>query len=333
MKTLIDSYSRQIRYVRVSVTDRCNLRCRYCMPEGGVDWLDHDSIMHYEELLRVITIFASKGVEKIRITGGEPLVRKDLCDFIKYIRRIDSIKDLSLTTNGVLLPQTAQALRQAGLDRINISLDTLDRDKFAYITRVDAFEKVYRGIQCALDEYLAPVKINVVAIKGFNDDEILAFASLTLETPLEIRFIELMPMGCAARFGPLNIIQAQEIRQIIEGRFGRLDPVEYGLGPAKVYRIPGAAGRIGLIDPLSERSFCSRCNRVRITADGHLRPCLFSKEQIDILGPLRQGISDHELAALVEKGVLTKPLSGGICKGRNACVQQSCASQMSEIGG
>ena len=332
MVPLIDRYSRRIRYVRLSVTDRCNFRCRYCMPETGVEWMPHESIMRYEEALRVIDSLTKRGVEKLRLTGGEPLVRKGIVSFVRAIDDQGGITDLSLTTNGVLLSAMAPDLRRAGLNRVNISLDSLKADKFAHITRVDALDKVLDGIESALREGLNPVKINVVAIRGFNDDEIPAFARLSLERPLEIRFIELMPMGCAQRFGSYQVIRAHEIKAIIEAHFGELSPVEYGDGPAKVYRIDGAKGRIGLIDPLSEQHFCERCNRVRITANGLLRPCLFSDASIDLLGPLRRGISRSQLEMLLEEGVMAKLQNHGMCRGLHSD-DQGCATLMSEIGG
>lgn len=325
MNTLTDAHGRRIRYLRISVTDRCNLRCRYCMPENGVDWLPHESIMRYEEYLRLIRVAARLGVDKVRLTGGEPLVRKDFLGFVQSVSRIEGIADLSLTTNAVLLRTMAAALRANGIGRVNISLDTLDRRKFAYITRTDAFERVVSGIQAAKEQGLR-IKINVVAIRGFNDDEILDFARLTIDEPVEVRFIELMPMGCASRFDPSKTIKAFEIRRCIEQGIGRLDTVVSGLGPASVYRIPGASGMLGFIEPLSERFFCARCNRIRISASGHLRPCLFSREQLDLLGPLRQGVDDDRLEELLRAGVALKPLSG-------LNIDQGCETLMSTIGG
>lgn len=325
MKTLIDAYGRRIRYLRVSVTDRCNLRCRYCMPEKGVDWLPHEDITRYEELLRIINVCSRLGVDKVRLTGGEPLVRKDFLGFVDSVSRIEGITDLSLTTNAVLLDGMAPALRAHGIARVNISLDTLEKEKFAYITRTDAFGRVMNGIRAARDQDMR-IKINVVAIRGFNDDEILDFARLTLEEPVEVRFIELMPMGCVARFDPATTIKAFEIRQRIEQGIGALDKVVSGLGPAALYRIPGAPGTLGFIEPVSERSFCTRCNRIRISASGGLRPCLFSPRQLDLLGPLREGIDDQGLEELIRAGVALKPLSG-------LDIDHGCETLMSTIGG
>ena len=300
---LIDTHGRRIRYVRISITDRCNLRCRYCMPASGVEWIPHEHIMRYEEYLRVLGIWVNRGMEKVRITGGEPLLRKGLVEFVRSVSLLKGIRDLSLTTNGVLLPSMASELKQAGLNRLNISLDTLDREKFIHITQVNAFDRVIAGIRAAADAGFAPIKINVVAIRGVNDGEIPAFASLARQYDAEVRFIELMPMGCASRFGSPEIIRAPEIRRIIEASLGALEEVEYGGGPARVYRFAGAKGLIGLIGALSEHDFCGKCNRIRITASGRLRPCLFSDSEVDLLGPMRRGITDAELEALIEEGV------------------------------
>jgi len=333
LKPLLDTHGRQIRYIRVSITDRCNLRCRYCMPSSGVQWIPHEKIMRYEEYLRVLRICVTRGVEKVRITGGEPLRRKGLTEFVHCISLMEGLKDLSLTTNGVLLASLAEELKKAGLNRLNISLDTLDRDKFNHITRVDAYDRVIAGIRAAADLGFSPIKINVVAIRGFNDDEIPAFADLTRQFDAEIRFIELMPLGCVPRYGSQEIMSAPEIRKIIEAGFGPLEEIEYSGGPARVYRIPGARGRIGLIGAMSEHAFCGRCNRMRITSSGRLRPCLFSENEIDLIGPMRQGISDAELEALIEEGVRQKGLKHGVCPGNPAASEEDCRTMMNVLGG
>lgn len=332
MNPLVDLHHRHIRYVRVSVTDRCNLRCRYCMPSSGIEWVPHEHIMSYEEYLRILRICIHRGVEKVRITGGEPLIRKGLPAFIASIGSIAELKDLSLTTNGILLSSMAAQLKESGLMRVNVSLDTLDREKFAYITRVDAIEKVIEGILVALENELTPVKINVVAIRGFNDDEIPAFAHLTIEMPIEVRFIELMPIGCVSRYPEHKRISAAQIKGAIEQIYGALEPLEGGLGPARISRIPGAQGSIGIIASMSENSFCGTCNRIRIAATGTLRPCLFSREQFDLLGPMRKGISEKALEELIEEGVKKKPPSHGACRGEQI-VQEGPGSQMFTIGG
>jgi len=332
MDPLVDLYQRQIRYVRVSVTDRCNLRCRYCMPDSGVKWVSHENIMRYEECLRILRICIRNGVEKVRITGGEPLIRQGIPGFISCLNEIQGIRDVSLTTNGLVLSSMVPELKKAGLKRINISLDTLNKDKFAYITRVDAFDKVIEGILKALEEGISPIKINVVAIRGFNDDEVPAFARITLALPVEIRFIELMPLGCMAKYPENERITAQEIKDSIELECGPLEQLEGGLGPARLYRLAGATGRIGLIGSMSEHGFCSKCNRIRIMATGTLRPCLFSEQEIDLLSPMRKGISDQELEDLIRFGVKQKPSSHGSCRGQDLLSIQM-PSLMQKIGG
>lgn len=323
---LIDGFSREIRYLRISITDRCNLRCRYCMPDEGVQWLPHEGIMSYEEMLRIIRICSEMGIDKVRLTGGEPLIRKGLLGFIERIREIEGINDLSVTTNGVLLYEMAQDLKSAGITRLNISLDTLKKEKFSYITRVDVFDNVMKGIEKAIELGFI-VKINVVAISGFNDDEINNFALHTIDKDIEIRFIELMPMGCAARFGNGNVFKAEELKDIIESEYGTLDPLAGGLGPARVYKIKGAKGRIGFIDPMTEHSFCRRCNRIRLTANGHLKLCLFSEDSIDLLGMMRKGISDNELSSFIMESVKSKPGHGIHIEGKNG------RGAMNRIGG
>lgn len=332
MAPLIDLHGRRIRYVRISITDRCNLRCRYCMPLGGVQWVPHDEVLTYEEMLRILRICIRRGVEKVRITGGEPLLRKGIVDFVAQVKAIDGLKDLTLTTNGILLESMARPLKEAGLRRVNVSLDTLDKAKFAHITRVDAFDEVIRGICAAQEHGLSPVKINVVAIRGFNDGEIVDFAKLTRTLPVEVRFIELMPVGCITKYPEHENISAEEIKETIERRFGPLDQMKRGLGPAWMYRMPGAQGSIGLIGALSERDFCGSCNRIRITATGQLRPCLFSEDQVDLLGSMRSGISDEGLERLIEEGVRRKPPGHGVCKGMDMAHDVK-RSNMSDIGG
>jgi GTP 3',8-cyclase len=332
MNPLVDLYNRQIKYVRISVTDRCNLRCRYCMPGSGVKWVPHEKIMRYEEYLRILSLCVSRGVEKVRITGGEPLIREGLCNFIAAVNELQGLTDISLTTNGLLLSSMVHDLKKAGLRRINISLDTLNKDKFSYITRIDAFDKVIEGIVNALDSGLSPVKVNVVAIRGFNDDEIPDFARVTLSMPVEVRFIELMPLGCVSKYPEQERITATEIKESIEKACGPLEQLEGGLGPAVIYKLSGALGKIGLIGSMSDHGFCSKCNRIRITATGTLRPCLFSEQERDILGPMRSGVTDDELQNILEEGVKQKPLSHGTCRGQQI-VPDGLQSLMLNIGG
>ncbi|MGA1841908.1 MAG: GTP 3',8-cyclase MoaA [bacterium] len=308
MSGLIDSHSRKIDYMRVSVTDRCNLRCRYCMPEQGVEHLPHIEILSYEEIIRLTRVAINCGVTKIRITGGEPLTRKGAIYLIEQLSLLRGLDDVTLTTNGVLLASFAGELKKAGLKRINISLDTLKREKYHYITRRDLLPRVMEGIKTAHKEGLSPIKINCVAIKGFNDEEILDFARLTLEQPYNVRFIEFMPVGENDYWSPDKSIDAQSIMSVIKKKH-ELEPVNSKVnqnGPARRFRIPGGAGEIGFITPLSQH-FCDTCNRIRLTADGRLRNCLFSDQETSIKAALRSGASDQELERIIRQSIHFKP--------------------------
>jgi len=307
MKPLLDNYHRNINYLRLSITDRCNLRCRYCMPEEGVALIEHRNLLTYEEIVEVVEIFARHGISKVRITGGEPLVRRGAVDLVKAMMRIEGVRDLSLTTNGVLLKEYAKDLVEAGLRRINISLDTLRPDRFAYITRRDQFKAVWEGIEAALQQRLSPVKINVVVIKGFNDDEVKAFARLSLDHPLHVRFIEFMPVGERNGWdGEEAIPSSQIIEEIRE--LGELIPKspQENDGPAKRYYIQGGKGEIGFISPISSH-FCAQCNRLRLTPEGRIRPCLFSDEEIDLKGALRGGGGEAAIEAILYQALQAKP--------------------------
>jgi cyclic pyranopterin phosphate synthase len=307
MKLLLDNYDRKINYLRLSITDRCNLRCRYCMPEEGVELVGHKDLLTYEEIVRTIEVFACHGITKIRLTGGEPLVRRGVVDLIKRIARIEGVKDLSLTTNGVLLKDYARDLAEAGLRRINISLDTLQAERFAYITRRDRFKEVWEGIEETMRQGFSPVKINVVVMKGFNDDELRAFARLSLAYPLHIRFIEFMPVGGVSHWDGQEIIPFSRIMEEIRG-IGELlpmGPYENG-GPAKRYYIKGGKGEIGFISPISSH-FCAQCNRLRLTPDGKIRTCLFSDEEIDLKGALRKAGGEAILEEILYQALQAKP--------------------------
>ena len=307
MKQLFDRYDRTINYLRLSITDRCNLRCRYCMPEEGVEMVGHGDLLTYEEIVRTIEVFACHGISKVRITGGEPLVRRGAVDLVKAIARIEGIKDLSLTTNGVLLKEYAGALVEAGLRRINISLDTLKPEQFAYITRRDRFKDVWEGIEEALRQRLSPIKVNVVVIKGFNDDEVEAFARLSLTYPLHIRFIEFMPVGDGNEWHGKEAIPSSQIMEEIRGigELVPLGPYENG-GPAERYYIKGGKGEIGFISPISSH-FCAQCNRLRLTPDGKIRTCLFSDEEIDLKAALRKGEGEATLKEILYHALQAKP--------------------------
>lgn len=303
---LTDKYRRHLNYLRLSITDRCNLRCIYCTPRELIPKLRHNEILRYEELLRLVRIGASLGITKVRVTGGEPLVRKGVYHFLSEMSAIDQLSDISLTTNGVLLEPHLEKLWAAGIRRMNISLDTLDRKKFEKITGVDGFDAVWNGIRAALAAGFSPVKINTVALRGINDDELPALAGLALKYPLHVRFIEHMPIG-RALVKDSNPLLAPEILERIQP-LGELVPVENGSndGPAERYRLAGAPGEIGLIRPLSHH-FCSRCNRLRLTASGMLRPCLLSDREEDLRTPLRKGLLDDDLRAVFLRAVHDKP--------------------------
>lgn len=323
---LNDSYSRNINYLRVSVTDRCNLRCVYCRPDGEIPKLKHDDILRYEEIIRIIKICIKLGISKVRITGGEPLVRKGVFDFIKALHEIPGIYDISLTTNGVLLKDNLERIRSSGIKRINISLDTLDPEKFGKITGFDAFKDVWEGIKKAHELDFNPIKINVVALKGINDDEFLKFAKLTFSYPFQVRFIEHMPLAKSAinYDDPLLSDKIKDMLSVL----GNLTPINRGGydGPAKKFRFKGAKGEIGFISPVSDH-FCKTCNRLRLTASGHIRPCLLSDYQEDLKTPLRAGCSDDDLVKIIRKTIEKKP------SGHKLSFSNPVSIRMSSIGG
>ncbi len=299
-----DQYQRLINYLRISVTDRCNLRCRYCMPEEGVESICHSEIMTYEELLRICGIAAKTGIQKIKITGGEPLVRKGVCKLIHGIRAIHGIDSVTITTNGSLLGEYLPELAEAGIAGINISLDTLDKEKFCQITRRNDFDKVWDGFLSAVRTGI-PVKINCVPIRGFNDEELSQIAALAKEYPVTVRFIEIMPIGMGREY--MGILQ-DEIREKLEAQYGAMVPTKEALGngPAKYYKLSGFSGRIGFISALSHE-FCEACNRIRLTADGILKPCLNYESHIDLKKSMREGASDLELERIFAEGIYQKP--------------------------
>ncbi len=306
---LVDTYNRKINYLRISVTDRCNLRCIYCMPEEGVEDIDHPEILRFGEILEVVEAAAAIGITRIRLTGGEPLVRKGLVDFIRDIRqKVPAIEDISMTTNGVLLGQMAEDLKEAGLNRANISLDTMDRKEFIKIARRDRLPQVLEGIQGALKAGLTPVKLNTVLIRDFNEEMLGILGHITTFQAIHARFIEFMPIGDSSIWSHDKIIPVAEMKEKIEAQFGPLEPVSsvFGCGPARYYRIPGALGTIGFISPISNH-FCSECNRLRLTADGKIRPCLLSDYEVDIKKLIRQGATAEELEECFRLVVRHKP--------------------------
>lgn len=304
---LQDNFGRSIDYLRLSITDRCNLRCRYCMPEKGVESLSHHAVLSYEELLRIAGIAVSLGVRKVRITGGEPLVRRGVIGFIQQLRALDPDLELTLTTNGILLAGMVEALKSAGLNRINVSLDSLNPERFREITRRDGLDAVLAGLHRAAALGFTPIKINMVPIRGVNDDEIEAFAALSRDNPWEIRFIEFMPVSTGLEYDSRQRVSAAEIIPRLE-RLGDLEavPASDTAGPANCYRIRDYLGLVGIIPAVSQH-FCGACNRLRLTADGRLRPCLFSTEEIDLRSPLRAGASDAELRDLILQATGKKP--------------------------
>lgn len=306
---LVDTFGRTIEYLRVSVTDLCNLRCIYCIPPAGVERIGHDEILRYEEILAVIDVAQEMGIRKIRITGGEPLVRRGVVGFVESLARLQGVQDVGLTTNGVRLAELARALRDAGLRRVNVSLDSLNRETFKRITGSDRLQEVISGITAALDAGLNPVKINVVLLRGLNEQDVPAFARLTMDLPVDVRFIERMPFGGGGVPNPPDAFSGAKALELVRRRLGEPEPAERSPldGPAAMFRLNRAAGRIGIIDPITGH-FCGTCNRMRLTARGTLRPCLLSKDEIDVKTELRNGASREALARILRSAVSEKPL-------------------------
>ena len=330
MEQLVDSWGRAIKSVRVSVTDKCNFRCRYCMPAEGLDWLPRDEVLDYEEIARLVRVMAAMGVDEVRLTGGEPLVRRDVPALVRMLAAVPGVRDLSLTTNGVLLDRLARPLVEAGLRRVNVSLDSLNHVRFAEITRRDALDRVLAGLEEA-ERYpeLRPIKVNCVAVKGFTETEVPALADLARRKPYVVRFIEFMPLDADEVWRTDQVLSGGEIRALIEEHHGPL--VEL---PAKAsstsrrFAFADGAGEIGFVNPVSE-PFCSTCDRIRLTADGQLRTCLFSRREWDLKTSLRAGADDAELAALVRNAVAHKELKHRI----NDPGFVRASRSMSQIGG
>jgi GTP 3',8-cyclase len=338
MTGLSDPFNRPINYLRISVTDRCNLRCIYCMPAEGINLLPHSDILTYEEITTIVRLAAELGINKLRLTGGEPLVRARLPELVTMLAKIDAIDDISLTTNGALLRSCASELKGAGLKRVNVSLDSLNQDKFERITRHRKLSDVLQGIEAAKACGLNPVKINMVVMRGVNDDEILDFAKLTITEGWHVRFIELMPFvtdnppeghstGRKAN-SHSQFMPADEIKERLNS-LGELKPCLpiTGNGPAKYSRFPQAGGTIGFITPVSQH-FCFNCNRLRLTAEGKLRPCLLSDQEIDLRQPLRSGASPEKLKQVITEAIQTKPKEHQLARGRT-----STKRLMSQVGG
>ncbi|SFM67292.1 GTP 3',8-cyclase MoaA [Thermodesulforhabdus norvegica] len=306
----IDAHGRTVDYLRISITDRCNLRCIYCMPEEGVPRLSHEDVLSYEEIIRILNVAGSIGISKVRVTGGEPLVRKGVVEFCRSLVEIVGRGCVSITTNGVLLEEFAWDLWNAGIRRINVSLDTLKRERFAEITRRDYFNRVWNGIMTAYRIGFHPVKLNVVVIKGLNDDEIEDLAALTFEYPFHVRFIEFMPFGSgewSSRF-----VSSDEIVERLKNVGELLPAVSLNSnGPAKYYAFRGALGKVGIISPISHH-FCATCNRLRLTADGKLRTCLFATKETDLRAILRSSEDDEKLKEAIVRALKEKPEKHGL---------------------
>jgi cyclic pyranopterin phosphate synthase len=326
---LVDGHGRPIGDVRISVTDRCNFRCQYCMPAEGLPWLERESLLSYEEIARLVRLLSSMGVHDVRLTGGEPLVRRELWRLVEMLSGIEAVHDLSLTTNGYLLARQVDDLVRAGLKRINVSLDSLAPDRFFQLTRRDSLAQVLEGLEAAeAHPELRPIKVNVVALKDFTEDEVVRFAEFARRTPYVVRFIEFMPLDADRSWSADKVLPNEEIRRLI-GEAHPLEPVgRERHGTSRRWRFADGQGEIGFISPVSE-PFCGDCNRIRLTAEGMLRTCLFSLNETDLRAPMRAGASDAELEAIVRDAVWRKELKHHI--GDEGFIQP--ARSMSRIGG
>mgnify|MGYP005839361951 CR=1 FL=1 len=324
----LDRYGRRIHYLRISVTDHCNLRCIYCMPEEMV-FRPTAELMQDDEILRLVRIFAQLGFDKYRLTGGEPTVRAGIISLVKSISQTPGVKSVTMTSNGVLFSRLAGDLVEAGLKRVNFSLDTLDREKFKRLTRWGSLEEVWQGIEAAERVGLTPIKINVVVVRNYNEDDIVPLARLTLNRPWQVRFIEMMPFGGKTEFQRSNVVTSGEVQARIEKELGALMPVNGGKleGEARLYQIGGAKGTLGFISTVSQ-PFCSSCSRVRLTADGRLRLCLLHDKEIDLLTPIRQGAADIDMAELIKGAIWDKPWGNQLAQGKIPVNRA-----MSQIGG
>ena len=305
---LYDGHGRQISDLRVSVTDRCNFRCQYCMPADGLPWLEREQILSFEEIERVVGVMAGMGVGDVRLTGGEPLVRRDFPRLVSMLSAVEGVEDLSLTTNGYLLERDAAALVEAGIKRVNVSIDSLQRDRFFQMTRRDSLPQVLRGLDAiASHPEVRPIKVNAVAMRGFTEEEALPFAEFARSSAFQVRFIEFMPLDADHAWTPDSVLTGDELRQIIHAVHSLEEVPREAHSTARVYRFADGHGEIGFVNPVSE-PFCADCNRVRLTAEGKLRTCLFSLHETDLRAPLRQGASDDELEQIVREAVWRKEL-------------------------
>ncbi len=327
---LVDGHGRRIDDLRVSVTDRCNFRCQYCMPAEGLPWLDRAGVLRFEEITRLVALFAALGVKSVRLTGGEPLVRRGFPELCAMLARIPALQELSVTTNGFLLERDAAALVAAGVQRFNVSIDSLQRDRFFAMTRRDALPRVLAGLHAlAAQPGVGTVKVNAVALRGFTEEEVLPFARFAREHPYEVRFIEVMPLDADQAWTPGSVLRGAEVRALVGAEFPLVEEPRRASATARTYRFAdGAPGRLGFVDPVSD-PFCADCNRIRLTADGKLRTCLFSLGETDLLTPLRDGAGDDELEVIVRDAVWRKELKHRV----NEPGFRQPARSMSAIGG
>jgi GTP 3',8-cyclase len=315
--------------LRVSVVDRCNFRCQYCMPAEGLPWLDRSEILSFEELQRLVAVFASMGVKDLRLTGGEPLVRREFPKLVSMLRAVEAVEEIAVTTNGYLLERDAEALVRAGVDRFNVSIDSLARDAFFRITRRDALPQVLRGLEAiAAFPEVRPIKVNAIAMRDFTEDEVLRFCELAMSSAYQVRFIEFMPLDADRAWRPEAVLTGKEIRAIIEANHPLVELPREPHATARVFRFADGGGEIGFISPVSE-PFCADCNRVRVTSDGKLRTCLFSIHETDLREPLRSGVGDDELAELIRDAVWRKELKHRV----NEPGFRQPPRTMSQIGG
>lgn len=326
---MLDGFGRRVEYLRISVTDKCNLRCVYCMPEEGLPWLKREQLLSFEEIAGIVRVMAGIGLRRVRITGGEPLVRRDLPVLVRLLRAVPGIEDIALSTNAVLLEEQAEALREAGVDRLNVSLDSLRPERIDAISRrPGSAEAIFRGLEAAERAGFAPIKLNCVVMRGRNDDEVVDFAAMTRERPWHVRFIEVMPTGENLGVSQEEYVSSDEMLERIRA-IGELAPVAGpgGNGPATYFALPGAAGTIGVITPMSH-NYCDRCNRMRLTADGQLRPCLFGEMQTDLRGPLRRG---EPVEPLIRHTLRIKPERHWLVRGSDE--GSGGLAALSQVGG
>jgi GTP 3',8-cyclase len=323
-----DAYGRQMTYLRISLTDRCNFRCIYCMPASGMIFQPRDELLTDDELLRIVRLFVSVGFTKLRLTGGEPTIRPHISDLIREMKQFPAVEEISMTTNGLLLSHLADDLKNSGLDRVNVSIDTLDPFKFKLMTRGGRLDLVLQGLEAAERVGLRPIKLNCVVVKGHNEHEVIDLAAMSIDRDWEVRFLEIMPMEGVGMVYDEGLVTSAETLQILETRFGPLQPIHSNLAnPARLWKLPGAHGTIGFISPVSQ-PFCQFCNRVRLSADGKLRLCLLRNDEIDLRQKMRGGADDSEILHELLAGIWRKPWGHGLAEG-----DREIGRGMSQIGG